>query len=109
MHYHRSYYLLQKAKARIADIDKWTRHALARNSKGEEVAPDHPEAVCWCAQGAVHFESTGYIQTCEAESKLQAASEEICGCTDYTRLNDALEHSDVMLMFDKAIAKAQGV
>lgn len=109
MHYHRSYYILVRAKNRISNPIKWTKNTLARNEKGEPVSPVDSKAVCWCAKGAVCVESEGLIQQLEVDDKLNDASVQLCGCTDYTRLNDALEHCDVMLMFDKAIAFAKSL
>ncbi len=38
----------------ISDEKKWTQNAFARNSKGEILENSNdPEAVCWCAVGAI--------------------------------------------------------
>lgn len=33
----------------------WTRQALARDVHGRPVRPNHPDAVCWCVEGAIAF------------------------------------------------------
>jgi hypothetical protein len=43
-----------KAHELIADPEHWTRHAYARNSDGLPTDPEAPDAVCWCALGAIH-------------------------------------------------------
>jgi hypothetical protein len=43
--------VLLAAKDRI--LDGWTQGAYARNAAGESVYADNPEAVAWCARGAV--------------------------------------------------------
>lgn len=31
----------------------WTQDAMARDAAGNKVAPDAPDAACWCAMGAI--------------------------------------------------------
>lgn len=31
----------------------WTQGTYARDARGKDVAPGSPDAVCWCAEGAV--------------------------------------------------------
>lgn len=46
--------VLEAAKARIEDPERWTQGAEARvEQRGREVAPNDPEAACWCAMGAL--------------------------------------------------------
>ena len=37
----------------LSDESKWTRHFYARDSKGQCVNPEEPEAVSWCLVGAL--------------------------------------------------------
>lgn len=38
----------------IAKPGAWTQGAFARTSNGTQVGSTHPEAVCWCAAGAIN-------------------------------------------------------
>jgi hypothetical protein len=42
-----------KAWQLIEDPKHWTRHTFARNCNGQRCDPEGPEAVCWCAEGAL--------------------------------------------------------
>lgn len=39
----------------ISDPAKWTQNVCARNSFGEPVVETHPDAICWCAAGAISY------------------------------------------------------
>ena len=45
--------LLQEAKDLITPREQWTRGALARDEKRNEIEPNDPDAVCWCLGGAL--------------------------------------------------------
>lgn len=40
-------------KARTYIEKGWTQASHAKNSEGRHVPPTHPNAVCWCLEGAV--------------------------------------------------------
>lgn len=42
-----------KAHELLADESKWTTGSYARKANGAPVHFDSPEAVCWCAAGAI--------------------------------------------------------
>ncbi len=42
-----------KLRELLTDKSKWTKHTLARNTKGSPVHPLSDEAVCWCLVGAM--------------------------------------------------------
>lgn len=42
-----------KAWQLISDRGFWTTGTRARDAGGSAVAPNSPEAVCWCANGAI--------------------------------------------------------
>lgn len=44
---------LDRAATLMDTPGRWTQHVNARNGEGRKVPPDHPSAVCWCAQGAI--------------------------------------------------------
>ncbi len=48
--------VLVRALARLKDGAAWTQNYFARDDAGKECMPENPEAVCWCAIGAVYAE-----------------------------------------------------
>jgi hypothetical protein len=114
--------VLRAARKRIEDPKRWTRGAFARTKDGVLlVDPTAPDAVCWCAHGAI-----------EAEAKARAlgtfpatALVEEAGGGHVFQINDGslpagyserhprkapARHRLVLATFDKAIelAEAQG-
>jgi hypothetical protein len=45
--------VLEDALNLISDPDKWTRQVFARDAEGFVTNAGDPEAVCWCAFGAL--------------------------------------------------------
>lgn len=109
---------LKNAKALINTPDKWTKRAYARDAGGNSVSEDSPDAVCFCSVGAldklVRAEPSTDVKVYQirniAHSILDAAAKELDGeGSNAMGLNDsAVSHSEVMAMFDLAIAKAGG-
>lgn len=42
-----------KAHELLADQSKWTTGTRGRRANGQSVPANHPDAVCWCANGAI--------------------------------------------------------
>ncbi len=42
-----------KAHELLSDETKWTKNAIARNHAGESIDSLNPDAVCYCALGAI--------------------------------------------------------
>lgn len=36
----------------LSDKTRWTQHVFARNQQGQTCRAEHPQAVCWCLEGA---------------------------------------------------------
>lgn len=100
--------ILIAAREKIADPEKWTREALARDSNGKRCEPTSPNAVSWCAQGSAVAVSGGV-----ALRTIKAALTQACR-RQFPRgdwmapiwpgdVNDEKGHAAVMEMFDRAI------
>ena len=124
--------LLTRAKARIADPARWTQHANARNSIGEQVGASDAAAVQWCAHGTLVAEMVdchrslymmGFrfaapagtereIVNCHVDlydmgvESLEQVPQtmDYCGLQDF---NDGVDHTAVLAMFDAAIAQQE--
>jgi hypothetical protein len=102
--------ILIAARARIAQPERWTKKAFARNALGQEVFPISASAVCWCMMGAMR--SVAYTTTSDgyfvihsvdpAETAIENAHNGL-SCPELND-NDKTTHADVLAMFDRAIA-----
>ena len=100
---------LRKARELLTPEGAWTKEGWARNKQHWFVAPESPNAVCWCARGALRKVSGGYTrEELDAEIVLQ----DTLGLTHTGSIadwNDAEERTqdDVLEAFTKAIALAE--
>lgn len=105
--------ILIEARALIERPARWTQLAFARDAAGVKVPVTSPNAVQWCAAGAVACvaHTYGRMSCAEPLSFLHAAAERISTDTGLCfrsamSLNDSGCHSDVLQMFNLAIEKA---
>ncbi len=99
--------VLKGARELLSDEKRWTKGALARDKDGHEtgIAVD-PDAVCWCAYGAIeHCNKEGY----GAEIAMNRVVRGL-GWPSIGAFNDAdsTTHADVLALFDRAIASLEG-
>lgn len=106
--------VLVRARARIAEKRRWTRHTLARDGRRFECPAPHPVAVRWCAVGALQAECTTVTPTLRGwhfalnDRLLRAARdrlEQAVGGRDVTVVNDRRGHAAVLAMYDEAIRR----
>ena len=100
--------LLRRAKRLIKNKNNWCQGYYARDSDGQIVEANTPEARQWCATGALMKIGNDMQMTCVYGMDFCAQTELVEGTTKSIALfNDKFEHEDVMLMFDQAIALAR--
>ena len=102
--------LLRKAKALIDTPEKWCQGFLARNILGFDVLPGNPDAVAFCARGALLFEAAGRpVGKCDKFLAQAARKIKVCASGSYPHvdLNNTTDHPTVMRMFDLAIEMAR--
>lgn len=87
--------VLVEARALIADPACWIRGRL-RDYDRQGVP------CCWCAVGAIDHVATNGYEDAGARNALQL---EVPVGTTIAMFNDSVGHGDVMLAFDRAIAK----
>lgn len=99
--------ILTGAKALIDTPKKWTKHTMARDSKGIDVIAVSPEATCFCSLGAIlritYGDSTDDYSGAKRELYHDAVTAIHIHSGPVGMFNDSSEHQDVMRMFDKAI------
>ncbi len=90
---------LKAARALIEDPERWTQGAFARDAEGHSTPPCSPDAVCWCATGALR-------QVCP-----EGLSQEVFLALEPTgspeSVNDDEGYAATIAMFDRAIATAE--
>ena len=91
--------IIRAALKRISNPERWCARNAARNARNEPVPPHSPEAVRWCAMGALQAESTTHEEYRRA--KLMFGEESLI------RVNDKEGHQAVLDLFDAALGRAE--
>lgn len=85
------------ARAILEQPENWTQGTYARDDEGWPCLEDHPESVCWCMSGACRL---AYA------NPMLLAYELVPGwCVPQFNDLSLTKHSDVLSVFDRAIAK----
>lgn len=96
---------LTKARELISDPVRWTQGEMARDSRGEQESACSEAAVKWCALGAI-------IRTAGSSAVEMSATITLNRLLrgSIAEYNDTHSHSEVLALFDAAIASftAQG-
>ena len=104
--------ILTESKALIANKEHWCARYTALDKNGQVTWKSGPDAVRWCALGALgKTVSTmphrrNYHAVNMAESLLWACAEENYSM-GVSRVNDARGHKEVMYLYDAAISRAK--
>jgi hypothetical protein len=99
--------ILIRARKLIEAPERWTKGAMARNSVGARVSAYAPDAICFCAQGALKKASDWDDHLSQAALRLNRA---ITIPVGYITYNDEPEttHADILALFDRAIEAERG-
>lgn len=120
--------VLTKARAIVANPATWTQGTLARDKDGNWVNFDDPNAVCFCAAGAIGKASGAVVKDDgdwdsddyqRANTALGKACFKLAGISSFVHINDGnsklddhreLEpHAAILVVFDHAIETAKFV
>lgn len=103
--------ILQSARELIADPAHWTQSAFARDVNGNDCVSNDPEAVCFCALGALNKAANYYDSKKNATLyfKAKAALRDMIYPHNISMFNDRFDrtHAEILRLFDDAIAKAE--
>lgn len=97
--------ILKEARALISDEKNWTQGAYARDTIGREVRVLGPEAMCFCALGALEKIMLGGAMW--SASYMLMKKEAGDDCLAVSDFNDTHNHAEVLALFDRAIARAE--
>lgn len=103
--------ILKGAREIISDESHWTQEEYARaktrtsDGMGQWRNPGDPDAICWCSIGAI-AKAAGFVTTVsvwnrelsEAFNRSESSLE---------KFNDSHTHSEVLAIFDEAIARLE--
>lgn len=90
------------ARKLIEQPEHWTQGTYARDKNGKRVPPKSPEAVCWCAFGAILTQDISYEEEMGIKTELNKAARKL-GQRLFFSLNDNTDHETVLKMFDLSI------
>lgn len=99
---------LREAKAKITPEESWTSGAYARTPDGVSVMETHPDAVKWCALGAINcvMQNDDRLQKFTAIRLLDKAARER-GKKAIHLVNDELGHEPTLECFDAAVEEVK--
>lgn len=99
--------ILVRVRVRLADPDRWTQSAFAREIDHRTlVKPGDPRACCWCLLGAIARESNPYfISPPDLLSYLDGQRSKIHGekFNSLAELNDYVDHQTLLEFLDHTI------
>jgi hypothetical protein len=93
--------ILVRAADLIRPRGRWTRHVLARDRRGQPVAPTDPRARRWCMAGAVL--KAGVDMPAHVRYRASIALNSVAD-QDIPSINDTRSKRNVLTLFDRAIA-----
>lgn len=94
--------ILRAARELIAEPEKWTQGAYARDIEGLSTNESSRRAVCFCSSGAVYRVGGRDLRRLDAISLLRRAMG-----GDIVQFNDSHTHAEVLGRWDTAIILAE--
>lgn len=92
--------ILIAARQLIAKPEHWTQIEIARKPNGDGTLSTDPNAVCWCAYGAMCKVGDCYVDALETSRAIMITEVgEAIGT-----FNDTHTHAEVLAKFDEVIA-----
>src|SRR5438128_2331837 len=97
--------LLRNARALIAAPSNWTVNCYARDAYNQKVEYHSPEAISFCALGALNRAYQEATNSCCAHPDLLSTDGVLHAQLGV--FNDAHTHQEVLALYDRAIALAE--
>lgn len=97
--------VLKAARERIAVPERWTQGRAAVDAAGESCYAASPMARAWCLLGAIYW-----VAPDDSECRVECVRHLSAGNIEDGALvafNDSHKHSEVLALFDKAIARLE--
>ena len=103
----KAYEVLVAARELISDPARWTQGVGARDTDGEGVNSLSEHAVCWCSIGATYKVTDARVNDYQRANDVLDAVANDRGYMDVIKFNDTRSHSEVLALWDGAIAYAK--
>ena len=98
--------ILTQARHLIADRARWTRFAPARDPQGRRCSAIEPDAVRYCAYGALLKCAKDLVADKARAKELAQAAESVLSPKErISSINDRKGHRSVLTHFDQALAR----
>ena len=95
--------VLKKAKGRIWYKKNWTTGICARDSDNASVHSKDPNAICWCAYGAIVWATANYPQLDEVVAYIEEIVPIVKENSGIVAINDKQGHEAIIRVFNQAI------
>ena len=101
--------ILKRARALIADEKNWTRDAYGYDAEGRMQTCPNQHSVCFCSVGAIAKASFTHPSDAERSDAIKPvlSAGGFDGVGELIKFNDSHTHSEVLDLFDRAIARAE--
>ncbi len=96
---------LTDARALITPVAQWTQGELALNNDGHAVNSKDKTAICWCAAGSIRKVSNTDYEFTASFNFLKVYI--LTGAQYIADYNDNHTHTEILQLFDTAIAAAK--
>lgn len=94
--------LLKAVRARLADVNHWTRFAMARDALGRVCLSRDADAVCWCLSGAAAKHGL-WQEEYLARALGFSSAQKMADWNDHTDRT----HADIIARLDEAIEREE--
>ena len=98
--------VLKGARELISDRSRWMKGNMARARNDLVCGPDHPEAVRWCALGAI-WKVGGRTDDFSTPSYMACAQFSVDHHLPITSINDTGGHEQILAALDVTIARLE--
>ena len=102
--------VLKMARDLIQEPGAWVKGSHAQDDRGEEIAPEEPDAVCFCLEGAIIRALTELGESAESSELLEMDAELMGDDGEYmTMWQDRAErtHDEVLARVDATLERLE--
>ena len=102
--------VLKMARDFIQEPGAWVKGSHAQDDRGEEIAPEEPDAVCFCLEGAIIRALTELGESAESSELLEMDAELMGDDGEYmTMWQDRAErtHAEVLARVDATLERLE--
>jgi hypothetical protein len=99
--------ILEKARELISDRNRWAKGHFAKTKEGRNCNTLSEEAFSFCSLGALCKIIDIHVMSVTGKEATETLRRSLPSGTDIAGFNDTHRHSEVIALFDRAIAAAR--